>query len=150
MTRNASALAAGAVLVLTALGCDEKLSTLTGPTPNLLPTLTSIQQDIFSAADAAGRPACTGCHTNAGRNPSGQLNLAPGFSHAQLVNRASVSKSNAVLVIPGDPDNSYLVQKLEGHSGMVGQRMPRGGGPYLTDGQMLVIRAWIQRGAKND
>jgi hypothetical protein len=53
-------------------------------------------------------------------------------------------------VIPGDPDNSYLVQKLEGTQGIIGQRMPRTGGPYLTSGQMLVIRRWIQLGARND
>src|SRR5262245_14220605 len=110
--RNASAVAAVVVLAITSLACDENLSTITGPTPNLVPTLTSIQQDIFSTADAAGRAPCTTCHTNVGRNPSGQLNLAPGFSHAQLVNRGSVAKSGAVLVVPGDPDNSYLIHKL--------------------------------------
>ena len=148
--RNASALAVGAVLVITALGCDERLSTLAGPTPNLLPTFTSIQQDIFSTTDAAGRAPCTGCHTNAGRNPSAGLNLAPGFSYTNLVNRTSANKPGAVLVIPGDPDNSYLIHKLEGSGGVVGQRMPRGSGPYLTPGQMLVIKTWIQRGARND
>ena len=29
--------------------CDEKLSTLAGPTPNLEPTFASIQHDIFEA-----------------------------------------------------------------------------------------------------
>ena len=33
---------------------------------------------------------------------------------------------------------------------IVGGRMPRGTGPFLTDGQMLVIRRWIELGAKND
>jgi hypothetical protein len=63
---------------------------------------------------------------------------------------ASNGKPGAVRVIPGDPENSYLVQKLEGHSGIVGQRMPRTGGPYLTEGQMQIIRRWIARGAPND
>lgn len=149
--RHASALAAVAVLVMTALGCDEKLSDLTGPTPNLQPTFTSIQQDIFAATDAAGRAACVNCHTNAGgRNPSSGMNLASGFAYENLVNRPSVGKPGAIRVIPGDPDNSYLIQKIEGAPGIVGQRMPRTGGPYLTPGQILVIRTWIQRGARND
>jgi hypothetical protein len=63
---------------------------------------------------------------------------------------ASAAKPDAVRVIPGDPDNSYLVRKLEGGPNIVGERMPRTGGPYLTDGQMLVIRQWIRRGANND
>jgi hypothetical protein len=42
------------------------------------------------------------------------------------------------------------VHKLEGRSDIVGVRMPIGGPPFLTDGQMLVVRRWIQSGAKND
>ena len=39
-------------------------------------------------------------------------------------------------VIAGDPENSYLIHKLEGRTGIVGVRMPFNGGPYLTDGQI--------------
>ena len=53
-------------------------------------------------------------------------------------------------MIPGDPDNSYLIRKLEGAANITGARMPRNAGPYLTEGQMLVIRRWIALGAKND
>jgi hypothetical protein len=143
----------GALAVIAALvtgGCDEKLSTLAGPTPNLEPTFSSIQQFIFEANDAAGRAACTGCHTNVGRTPSAGMNLVGPSAHASLVGVPSNAKTGAVRVIPGDPENSYLVQKLEGHPGIVGQRMPRTGGPYLTEGQMLIIRRWIARGAPND
>lgn len=148
--RHASALAAFAVLVMTAAACDEKLSDVTGPTPNLEVSFASIQQQIFSTTDASGRAACTNCHTNQGRNPSGGLNLLPGVAYQSLVNVASTGKAGAVRVIPGDPDNSYLIHKLEGASDIAGQRMPRTGGPYLTPGQMLVIRRWIALGAKND
>ena len=48
------------------------------------------------------------------------------------------------------PTNSYLIHKLEGGPDIVGERMPRGTGPFLTDGQMLVIRRWIELGANND
>ena len=152
MPRIASALVTIALtsLVATGSGCDEQLSDLTGPTPNLTPTLTSIQNDIFSAADASGRVACTGCHTNVGRMPSAGLNLVGGTAHAALVDRSSVAKPGAILVVPGDPDNSYLIQKLEGAAGIVGQRMPRTSGPFLTPGQVAVIRRWITLGARND
>lgn len=139
-----------AAVALASAGCDEKLRDVTGPTPDLRPTFTSIQNNIFSAPDASGRVACTGCHTNQGRVPTGNLNLVGGGAHQQLVGRASTGKAGAILVIPGDPDNSYLVQKLEGAPGIIGQRMPRTGGPYLTPGQILVIRRWIQLGAPND
>jgi len=130
--------------------CDEKLSTVTGPTPNLEPTLRSIQRDIFGARDLAGRQACTDCHSDQGRNPSGGLVLLDGRAHAALVGVASTGKPGAVRVIPGDPDNSYLLKKLVGSPDIAGVRMPRGTGPYLTDGQILVIRRWIQIGAPNN
>ena len=51
---------------------------------------------------------------------------------------------------PGDPENSYLIHKLEGRPGIVGVRMPRGTGPFLTAGQITIIRRWIELGAHND
>jgi len=142
--------AAALVLTLGATGCDEKLSDLTGPTPNLEPTFASIQKEIFETTDSSGRLACTNCHSNVGRNPSGGLNLLSGLSYASLVRVASTGKPGAVRVIPGDPDNSYLIHKLEGRSDIIGVRMPRGNGPYLTDGQILVIKRWIANGAPNN
>jgi hypothetical protein len=133
-------------LCLTAAACDEKLSSITGPTPNLNPSLSSITQNIIRSTDSAGRPACVLCHS--GPTPSGRLNLS-GDVYSALVNRPSNEKPGAILVIPGDPDSSYLYQKLEGAQGISGVRMPRNG-PYLTDGQIQVIERWIELGAKNN
>jgi len=142
--------AAFAVLVLTVAGCDEKLSDITGPTPDLAPTLGSIQRTIFNVTDSSGRLACVGCHSDQGRAPAGGLVLLEGRAYDSLVGRVSTGKPGATRVVPGDPDNSYLVHKLEGKADIVGQRMPRGNGPFLTEGQMLVIRRWIQEGAPNN
>ena len=137
-------------LALTSVACDERLSDIAGPTPNLQPTLSTIQREIFNASDSSGRLACTQCHTNVGRTPSAGLLLVDGQSFQSLVGQASRAKAGAVFVVPGDPDNSYLIQKLEGAANIVGVRMPRGAGPFLTAGQMSIIRRWIQLGAKND
>lgn len=132
-------------------GCDEKLSSITGPTPDLAPTLSSIRQNIFTNSDASGRAACTSCHTTAGgRVPPVGIDFGSPNVHAQLVNVGSVGKPGAIRVIPGDPENSYLIHKLDGRSGIVGLRMPRSGPPYLTDGQIRVIKRWIENGAPND
>ena len=53
-------------------------------------------------------------------------------------------------MIPGDPANSYLIHKLEGRSDIAGTRMPRGTGPYLQAGQLLILSRWIELGARND
>jgi hypothetical protein len=137
-------------LAVASAACDEKLSSITGPTPNLSPSFNSIQQTIFNASDSSGRLACVGCHTDQGRVPAGNLVLTEGRSYQQLVGRASTGKPGATLVILGDPDNSYLVKKLEGASDIAGLRMPRNNGPFLTEGQMRVIRRWIAEGAANN
>ena len=149
-TRSWCLVVCAAFLALAGAGCDEKLSDLTGPTPNLQPNLASIQKEIFNTQDASGRLACIQCHTNAGRTPTGGLLLTEGNAYSSLVGRPSTGKPGDTLVIPGDPDNSYLVKKLEGASTIAGVRMPRGSGPYLTEGQMLVIRRWIKEGAANN
>jgi hypothetical protein len=138
---------AAAALAVGAAACDEQLSDVTGPTPNLEPTFTSIQQEIFSSSDSSGRAACVQCHNNLA--PAG-LNLLEGQAYANLVNRASTQRPDVLRVNPGDSDNSYLIHKLEGQTSIVGQRMPRTSGPFLTDGQIRVIRRWIELGAPNN
>ena len=131
-----------AVAGVTMGACDEKLADLTGPTPNLKPTLSSIQSEVFSQQ-------CTGCHTNVGRNPPQGLLLTEGNAYANLVGVASREKPGVQRVAPGDPENSYLIHKVEGRAGISGVRMPFNGTP-LTDGQILVIKRWIELGAPNN
>lgn len=131
-------------------GCDEKLSDLTGPTPGLEPTFASIQREIFNTQDSSGRLACIQCHTPSGIAVATGLFLTDGVSYGNLVGRQSRLRPGETLVIPGDPANSYLVRKLEGGPNINGLRMPRTEGPFLTDGQMLVIRRWIAEGAANN
>jgi hypothetical protein len=133
-----------------AAACDESLRDIAGPTPDLQPTFSSIQQDIFSAPDSSGRAACTSCHNAQNARFAANLNLAGADAYAQLVNARSTGKSGAVRVLPGDPDGSYLIQKIEGAPGIVGERMPRTSGPFLTPGQILIIRTWIRQGAQNN
>ena len=127
--------------------CDQSLSKLAGPTPNLEPTFSSIQSEIFETADSSGRKACIGCHTNVGRNPSSGLNLIHDMAYDQLVNVASRGKPGMTRVVPGDPENSYVVHKVEGRTGIAGRQMPSGGPPFLTDGQILILKRWIAIGA---
>jgi hypothetical protein len=140
-------IAAVIAAALGAAGCDENLSTLAGPTPDLEPTFASIQRDIFEATDTAGRSSCVSCHNSVGSPFTGGLNLQHDVAYDQLVNAASSQKPAILRVAPGDPGASYLVHKLEGAPGIVGFRMPRNGPPYLTSGQMTILRRWIEIGA---
>jgi hypothetical protein len=134
-------------ITLASLGCDEKLSTLAGPTPDLDPTFASIQKDIFETTDTAGRISCVTCHTDVGRTPAGGLIQLHDRAYDQLVNVSSTEIPSLMRVDPGNPDRSYMVHKIEGRAGIVGRRMPFNGPPYLTDGQILIMRRWIERGA---
>src|SRR3712207_5113103 len=94
------------VVSLTGASCDESLSDLTGPTPNLEPTFSAISRDIFESTDGSGRLACVQCHTDQGRTPAANLNLRSGAAYAQLVGVASIQKPELRRVEPGDPENS--------------------------------------------
>ena len=133
-------------LTIGTAACDERLSTLAGPTPDLLPTFASIQKDIFEATDSSGRTTCVTCHTNVGRNPAGGLNLLHDLAYDQLVNVASGQVPSLKRVLPGNSVNSYLAAKIDGRAGIVGRRMPFNP-PYLTDGQILILKRWIELGA---
>ena len=102
----------------------------------LTPEFTSIQANVLT-------PVCTTCHSGAAA-PLG-LRLDEGVSYALLVNAPSTEVPSLLRVDPGDPDNSYLIQKLEG-TATVGARMPLGGSA-LPPETIAVVRQWILEGA---
>src|ERR1700760_649958 len=97
----------------------------------------SLQENIFT-------PICSVCHVGASA-PQG-LRLDAGNSYNLLVGVPSTEVPSILRVKPGDPDNSYIIQKLEGHAA-VGAQMPLGG-PYLTTDTIAFIREWITNGAQ--
>jgi hypothetical protein len=103
----------------------------------LTPDFKSIQDNVFT-------PICTKCHIGAGA-PEG-LQLDEAHSYALLVGVPSTEQPNVLRIKAGDPDNSYLVQKIEGTASISGVRMPFGG-PYLPQATIDVIRTWVTNGA---
>ncbi|MEE9322078.1 MAG: PQQ-dependent sugar dehydrogenase [Granulosicoccus sp.] len=111
-------------------GTDPQVSDLVLP-----PTFSELQEEVFNR--------CSGCHDS---NGSAGFNLRPkSEAYANLINQPSTHKEGAILVIPFDPDNSYLVQKMEGAEGIVGRSMSYGGPSYAQQ-----VREWIAAGALND
>jgi hypothetical protein len=107
-----------------------------GGAAGLTPDLKSIQDNVFT-------PICTQCHVGAAA-PLG-LRLDEASAYAMLVNAPSAEVSSLNRVTPGDPDNSYLIQKLEGRAAVGGQ-MPLNQ-PPLPAATIAVIRQWIANGA---
>jgi methionine-rich copper-binding protein CopC len=107
------------------------------PTPPANDEFQQIQATIFT-------PICSGCH--AGANAPQGLRLDAGNSYALLVNVASAEVPGLLRINPGNPDASYLVQKIQGNAA-VGVRMPANGPPYLTQTQIDLVRGWVAAGA---
>lgn len=103
------------------------------------PTLAQLQASVFGAR-------CSGCHTGGGVALPASMNLSTASAtHAALVGVASVEVPSLQRVNPGNPNNSYVIHKLEG-THTVGDRMPQGG-PFLDTATINQVRAWITAGA---
>jgi len=105
----------------------------------LAATLESIQSNVFD-------PSCIVCH--AGANAPQGLRLDAPNSFINLVGIRSRENGSVLRVAPGEPNNSYLVRKLEG-TASVGERMPLGG-PPIPQPTIDFVRQWITDGALAD
>ena len=108
-------------------------------------TLTQVQTNVFT-------PKCSGCHN--GSNPAGgalpgSMDLRSGNAFASIVNVASLEQGTLMRVKPSDPDNSYLIHKVQNTAGITGSQMPLGG-PFLDQPTIDTIRSWITAGALNN
>jgi hypothetical protein len=125
------------------LGSAGAGGNLAPPVQGLAPTLDSIQTNVFSV-----NCAIPGCH--GGGTVQFGLRLEPGSSYGNLVNVASPRDPSLIRVVPGNPDASFIIMKLEGKRvdglPLLGDRMPDFG-PYLPQSTIDVIRQWIADGA---
>ena len=99
-----------------------------------------------------------GCHGDHATR-SATLDLRSGHAHHDLVAVAAKTRAGARLVVPGDPDRSYLLDKLRGALATgEGKSMPldpETGAPLdispLPAGFIdRVLEIWIVQGAPND
>jgi len=113
------------------------------PTPTATPVpLTPFEQIQLTIFDAY----CIKCPS--GPDAPKGLHLDSANSYNNLVNVRSEEEGSLKRVLPGDPDNSYLIVKLvPSDPRRKDARMPRDGPPYLTDAEIQFIRDWIASGA---
>lgn len=141
-----AALGAACALVLGLPACAGDGTTDPGDNPgNGTPTFTEDVQPIFSA-----NCAFSGCH--GGASPAQGMNLSAGQAYLNTVGVPSVELPGMDRIEPGQPDQSYLVNKIQGTQASVGgsgQRMPLGGSALSQD-DIDTIRAWVEAGASNN
>lgn len=97
-------------------------------------------QEVFEAK-------CTSCHS--GGSPAGALDLQDD-AHGAIVGVASALYSGQVLVVPSEPESSFLLAKVEGthDDATQGDIMPPG--PGLSEANAAIVREWIAAGATTD
>jgi hypothetical protein len=108
-----------------------------GSTGPFTADLESIQENVFT-------PICSPCHS--GANAPHGLMLDAAHSYNDLVGVPSVEVPTFDRVKAGDPDNSYIILKLENSPLISGAQMPLMETP-LTPAVIAVIRQWITNGA---
>ena len=100
---------------------------------------------------------CTRCHTSGGIGYAGTggdaangLDLTAGAAYAGLVGVGTFQAPGDAprwRVRAGEPDSSYLLQKVVSDAPKSGSKMPLDGPPFLSDGEAGRIERWIEEGA---
>jgi hypothetical protein len=86
---------------------------------------------------------CIGCHAETSGSMEGFIATGLDLTKLQLIRRGDRGTTN--IVVPGQPCESLIVQKLQGTSPS-GARMPRGG-PFWADDKIQLMIDWIAEGA---
>lgn len=124
----------GAVLMVSVAAVMSGCDTEEAPTP--VPW-SYVQDEVLI-------PSCgfSSCHGVS----SGGLTLNAEKSYTELLDEPSSEIPEMMRVVPGDPDSSYLMWKLEGRDGIIDDPMPPGGA--LDEVRLAAVRQWIEEGAQ--
>lgn len=90
---------------------------------------------------------CTGCHAEGGSlDDASEFPLEGDLS--LLIGRAA-NESDKMLIAPGDPDGSYLMDKVLGRPDIKDEMMPLGDDPLPAE-KLQALRDWIAAMPKDD
>ena len=84
----------------------------------------------------------TGCHDDTSQAQAGLDLLSPGVENrVEDVNAIGIGCTSRILVVAGDPDSSYLIEKVLNTPGICGLQMPVVGSLPADD--IEILRDWI-------
>jgi hypothetical protein len=114
------------------------------PCDDATSTLDFLERRVFA-------PTCSRDTCHVGPQSEHTLSLLPGEAHLNLVgvqpDNVTARRAGKLRVDPGNPDNSFLLDKLRGTLDPdEGERMPRGL-PKLSKKEIALLEAWIAAGA---
>jgi hypothetical protein len=121
--------------------------------PALTPSYASINRDLFQVSCGTSGSKAFNCHSAEGAAGSSFLDLT-GDPYPRLVGQIGVNPlgdlKDLVLVQPGDPDHSFLVQKLRLTSPLdphLGGGMPSDKPGSICASAVDTVAQWILNGA---
>jgi hypothetical protein len=114
------------------------------PCAEIASTLEQLEQQVFF-------PTCSRDTCHSGPQSDHTLTLLPGEAHGNLVgvmpDNLTARVAGKLRVDPGNPGNSYILDKLRGDLAVnEGERMPRGL-PKIPGKEIALVEAWIAAGA---
>jgi hypothetical protein len=121
------------------VGGDPVLIELEGSVAPLIPAVPGLADEIQPVF--TGSCALVNCHVGDG---AAGLNLEAAFSSGELREVPS-TQLDALRVSPGEPESSYLFEKITSDTPRFGERMPIGN--VLDELDIEAIRQWILGGA---
>ena len=105
--------------------------------PAIEPTAQSLAQDVFSKSCAF-----SSCHSEAASASAG-LSLHNEQSLLDMIDRVSTQDPSKILVVPGDPASSYLIDKMRGNNlSPDTDTMPPNSS--LCEGKIALVEEWIE------
>ena len=119
-----------------AAACDD------GEDQDAPPTFTELHERVL-------QPSCVfaTCHQQ-GASAAGMMALDRDLAHAALVDVSAVAAPGRIRVIPGDPEQSYVMEKITNATPTAGEQMPPDA--PLEAERVELVRAWIEAGAADD
>jgi hypothetical protein len=121
--------------------------------PTLQPRYASIDRDLFQVSCGTSGNKAFNCHSSQGAASASFLDLS-GDAYPRLVGRTAVNplgdRKDLVLVKPGDPQNSFLVQKLRlttASDPHLGSGMPADAPGSICASSVDAVAQWILAGA---
>lgn len=123
-------------LTVFASACDD------GEQGDAPPTFSELHERVL-------QPSCVfaTCHQQ-GASAAGMMALDRDVAHASLVDASAVAAPGRIRVIPGDPEQSYVMEKVTSAMPTAGEQMPPDA--PLEAERVELIRAWIEAGAADD
>jgi hypothetical protein len=121
--------------------------------PALQPSYADISRNLFQVSCGTSGNKAFNCHSSAGAGASSFLDLT-GDAYSRLVGQVAVNplgdQKDLVLVAAGDPDHSFLVEKLRLPSALdphLGSGMPADAPGSICAAAIDTVAQWIRDGA---